>query len=120
MAKFDEVMTIVVVWPSFRVMIGPYILASSARDLWGWSPSLWRFPMIGSGTGPGGRFLGPFVGALSREISAPNNVEVNKKKSKRLKKSMRGTLSGTSCVLHLCLYWQYSGSAKPPCHTRRL
>ncbi|KAL4568676.1 hypothetical protein LXL04_024291 [Taraxacum kok-saghyz] len=34
-------------------MIGPWIFASLASDWCGWSPSKWRFPMIGNGVGPG-------------------------------------------------------------------
>lgn len=49
-------MTMVVSWPSWRVIIGPWILASLERDLWGLSPILRRFPIMGNGVGPGGRF----------------------------------------------------------------
>lgn len=55
-AKAGEEMTTVVFRPSFKHIIGPYILASLARDLWGLSPSFRRLPMTGSGTGPGGSF----------------------------------------------------------------
>ena len=50
-------MTIVVTLPSFSVIIGPWALASLVRDLWGWSPSSKRFPMIRKGFGPGGSLL---------------------------------------------------------------
>lgn len=55
-AKAGEEMTTVVFRPSFKHIIGPYILASLARDLWGLSPSFRRLPMTGSGIGPGGSF----------------------------------------------------------------
>lgn len=44
-------------WPSWRVIIGPWMLASLKRDLCGLSPILSRFPSMGSGVGPGGRLL---------------------------------------------------------------
>lgn len=53
----DEEMTTVVNWPSFRLMTGPWVLASLAKDWCGRSPSKWRFPIRGKGAGPGGCFL---------------------------------------------------------------
>lgn len=50
-------MTIVVIWPNLRLIIGPCFLESFAKDLCGWSPNKWRLPMNGNGDGPGGRFL---------------------------------------------------------------
>lgn len=58
LAAAAEEMTRTEIRPSFKNMIGPCIAASLARDWCGWSPSKWRFPMIGNGVGPGGRFLG--------------------------------------------------------------
>lgn len=56
LAKADEEITTVVIRPSFKLMIGPWVFASSASDLWGLSPSFRRLPTTGSGAGPGGRF----------------------------------------------------------------
>ena len=53
-----EEMTIVVTWPSFRLIMGPWTSESFAKDLWGLSPSSKRFPINGKGFGPGGSFLG--------------------------------------------------------------
>ena len=53
-----EEMTIVVTWPSFSLIIGPWTLARLARDMWGLSPRSKRFPITGKGFGPGGSFLG--------------------------------------------------------------
>lgn len=58
MAAAAEEMTSTDIRPSFKNMIGPWNFASLAKDWCGLSPSKWRFPMIGSGVGPGGRFLG--------------------------------------------------------------
>ena len=62
-AMAAEETTTVVTLPSFRVMSGPCVLASSVSDSWGLSPSLNRLPTIGSGVGPGGSvgFLGFFL-----------------------------------------------------------
>ena len=37
-------------------MIGPYFWASFVRARCGFWPNMWRFPIIGSGRGPGGSF----------------------------------------------------------------
>ena len=69
MAAAAEEMTSTEIRPSFKNMIGPWILASFAKDWCGWSPGKWRFLMIGSWVGPGGRFLGlptPKIGKLVR------------------------------------------------------
>lgn len=85
-AKAGDEMTTVVFRPSFKLMIGPWILASSARDLWGLSPSFRRFPMTGSGAGPGGSF-GPALLLLSSERRV-NKVVVNKRYRTKLKNSI--------------------------------
>ena len=43
-------------WPRRMDMIGPYFRARAWRPRWGSAVSMWRFPMIGSGQGPGGSF----------------------------------------------------------------
>ncbi|CAN0908675.1 hypothetical protein LINGRAHAP2_LOCUS25402 [Linum grandiflorum] len=57
LAVAGEEATIVVTWPSLRLIKGPWILASWVRDWWGLSPRLWRLPMIGSREGPGGSLV---------------------------------------------------------------
>lgn len=52
----EEAIT-VVTDPSFRVMRGPWILASSASDRLGLDPRLRSEPIIGRPVGPGGSFL---------------------------------------------------------------
>lgn len=37
-------------------MMSPYCLAKFWRVRWGRLPSMWRFPIMGSGRGPGGSF----------------------------------------------------------------
>ena len=54
----EEDATIVLTWPSLRVISGPYVLANSASDSLGLLPSFNRLPITGSGTGPGGSFAG--------------------------------------------------------------
>ena len=53
-----EETTIVVTWPSFTLITGPWTLESFVRDLWGLSPTSKRFSINGKGFGPGGSFLG--------------------------------------------------------------
>ncbi|KAK7394879.1 hypothetical protein VNO78_15420 [Psophocarpus tetragonolobus] len=43
--------------PSFKVIIGPYVLQSLVSATCGFVPSSKMFPMIGNGRGPGGSFL---------------------------------------------------------------
>lgn len=52
----DEAIT-VVIEPSFKVMSGPWILASTANDWLGLEPSSRSEPIIGRPTGPGGNLL---------------------------------------------------------------
>lgn len=54
MAAVGEEMIIVVIEPSFRVMMGPWSFASLASDLCGLLSRLRRLPRIGMGFGPGG------------------------------------------------------------------
>lgn len=69
LAKAGEETTTTVFFPSFKLMIGPYSLANSARDLWGLSPSFRRLPMTGSGAGPGGSFgLGLLLLNIERRV----------------------------------------------------
>lgn len=42
--------------PNRTIMTGPYFLESSWRERWGWDPRRLKFPMMGQGFGPGGRF----------------------------------------------------------------
>lgn len=42
--------------PKRRCMMGPYFLDSSWMDRWGSEPMRFRFPMMGHGFGPGGKF----------------------------------------------------------------
>lgn len=42
--------------PNRSIMTGPYFLDSSWRERWGRDPIRLKFPMIGQGFGPGGRF----------------------------------------------------------------
>ena len=47
LAMSAEETTMVVTWPNLRVMIGPWVSASLARDWWGFLPSARRFPIVG-------------------------------------------------------------------------
>ena len=42
--------------PSFMDMMGPYFLARFWRLRWGKWPNMWRLPMTGRASGPGGSF----------------------------------------------------------------
>ena len=42
--------------PNRTIMMGPYFLESSWRERWGRDPIRLKFPMMGQGFGPGGRF----------------------------------------------------------------
>lgn len=64
-----EETTTVVIWPSFRLMIGPWDLARLVRDLWGLSPRARRLPMSGSGFGPGGSLEMVLVLVFEMKIS---------------------------------------------------
>jgi hypothetical protein len=61
---------------SFRVIMGPWSLASLVRDMWGLSPCSRRFPITGKGFGSGGN---PY---LSLNYNFP---EVNRNLSQRKK-----------------------------------
>lgn len=54
MAVSDEDITMVVIWPSFREIIGPWVWANVVRVWWGLWPSWRRFPIMGRPRGPGG------------------------------------------------------------------
>jgi len=49
-----EDITMVVTWPNFSVIIGPCMLERFAKEWCGLLPSFRRFPIMGSGVGPGG------------------------------------------------------------------
>lgn len=71
----EEAIT-VVIEPSFRVMRGPWILASSASDWLGFEPSWRSEPIIGRPVGPGGSSF--FVDLVSLMKSQVKNSEMNK------------------------------------------
>lgn len=100
MAVSDEDMTIVLMRPNFRCMIGPYILARVDRDLWGWSPSLCKFPMTGKGTGPGGSSLALVPANLASQMRALKMVNANNRENSMVKISM--LVSSVSELSQLC------------------
>lgn len=71
--------TTVLTWPSFNDAIGPWALATSARNLWGLSPTSNRFPMIGRDLGPGGK-LGLFllldIKWMAMEVTIIHNMQL--------------------------------------------
>lgn len=72
-------MTIEDMLPNFKCMIGPYILARVDRDLWEWSPSLFKLPMTCKGRGPGKSFLD--LVPLATEMRAFKKVNTNNREN---------------------------------------
>lgn len=87
----DEAIT-VVIEPSFKVMSGPWILASSASD-WGLEPRSRSEPIIGRPVGPGGCL---FLVDLEVRI---NGLMKNQQKIKEMKKRRMGSSILLSSIL---------------------
>lgn len=86
--KSGDETTRVGTWPRFRSMRGPYFLESASRERCGNFPSWWRFPIIGSLGGEGGKLC--FL---------PKMFWMKKRKERRRRKTERkkGLMSSSVC-----------------------
>ena len=73
-AARGEEMTMVGTWTRRRYMIGPYFWDKVWRPRWGRVVRLWRFPIIGSGRGPGGSFR-PVLLGLQRRVRKKKQID---------------------------------------------
>lgn len=96
-AKGAEETTTVVIQPSFRLMIGPWTLASLVSDLWGRGPSSRRFPITGSGLGPGGSF--------PTELDLPMLSATYAKARSSPQESQRPKIKNRKSILSLCRFF---------------